>query len=233
MKKLEILNLNTMPVNDNVAFGFGNIEYSRKNYISIPIIVDHNIIYNMLNSNIDLKHLNNYFNQICTDEEYYITTDYNEEIVALYSIKNHRFLDISNEKLINLYKYMFYSGKKFELAYILSLINENDLRIINEDEKNYLSNYLNSGNKNISRKEIVDYILKGFPNLEKYTNLKEGLSVLEYRNIAKDIGEMVIKLRAIRQDLDFIERDDELKKEFGNIYVPMEEQNQRVLQLKK
>ena len=170
-----------------------------------------------------------------TDGEYFIESTIYEcsesKITGLYSIKNQKLLNVKNRKLLELYKQMFWIGraKTFELAFALSEINSENLGILTDEEKTQYYRYLTSGNKNITRDEVVNYILRKIPKLEKYSNLKNELSAMEYRLIAKDLGTMLLALRPIPQDLEFLQYDESIDPEYRKVYLPETEQKQRVL----
>ena len=121
----------------------------------------------------------------------------------------------------------------FELAFILSEINSEDLRLLTDEEKCQYYNYLTSGNQSITHDEVANYILKRIPKLEKYRNLRKELSVKEYRAIAEEIGTMTFELRPIPQDLEFLQYDELLSPEYREVYLPEAEQKQRMLTYRK
>ena len=170
-----------------------------------------------------------------TDGEYFIESTIYEFgkpiITGLYSIKKQKLLNVDNKKLLEIYKHMFWMGKakEFEVAYALSEINSFNLGILEDEEKKQYYNYLTSGNNTITHDEVVNYILKKIPKLEKYSNLRNGLSTAEYRSITMDLGTTLFVLRPIPQDLDFLQYDENLKPEYREIYLPESEQKQRVL----
>ena len=43
---------------------------------------------------------------------------------------------------------------------MLSEINKNDLKLLRDEDKNELKEFLTLGNENITQDEIIDYILK-------------------------------------------------------------------------
>lgn len=94
-------------------------------------------------------------------------------IEAAYSIKNKRLLDLSNKKIKVLLEYMLIAKRGFDLANVLSEINNSDLELLNEDEKEDLSRFLTSGNKGIPHTDVINYILQFYPQLKKYTELKD------------------------------------------------------------
>ncbi len=152
-------------------------------------------------------------------------------ISGIYSPKHHKFLDVTNEKVIELCKSMFYfsGAKTLPLASLLQGVNKEDLDLIKEEEKNALYKYISSGNKKISDEEIIDHILTRIPKLKEYANLKNSLSAKEYIAIAKEIGNFEIYLRPIPQDLDFLQNDEELPEEQRKIYLPESEKQERIL----
>ena len=90
-------------------------------------------------------------------------------IEAAYSIKNKKLLDLSNKKIKVLLEYMLIAKRGFDLANVLSEINNSDLELLNEDEKEDLSRFLTSGNKGIPHTDVINYILQFYPQLKKYT----------------------------------------------------------------
>lgn len=159
-------------------------------------------------------------------------------IEAAYSIKNKRLLDMSNKKIKVLLEYMLIGKRGFELANVLSEINNNDLGLLSEDEKEDLSRFLTLGNKNISHEDIINYILQVYPKLKKYMEIKNKLSVSEYRNIKEELNESTFWFHAIPQELTFLENStsDELSSDrldFKHIYMSEYDQQQRVLRLQK
>ena len=52
---------------------------------------------------------------------------------------------------------------------------------------------------------------------------------MEYRLIAKDLGTMLLALRPIPQDLEFLQYDESIDPEYRKVYLPETEQKQRVL----
>lgn len=159
-------------------------------------------------------------------------------IEAAYSIKNKRLLDLSNKKIKVLLEYMLIAKRGFDLANVLSEINNSDLELLNEDEKEDLSRFLTSGNKGIPHTNVINYILQFYPQLKKYTELKDKLSVSEYRNIGEELNESTFWFYAIPQELTFLQfsTSNELSSngtDFKQIYMSEYDQQQRVLSLQK
>jgi len=125
-------------------------------------------------------------------------------IESAYSIKDKKFLNVSNEKIKSLLENMLIYKKRFNLDKVLTAINKSDLGILLDREKNDLVDYLTSGNKNLSRDMVVEYILKKYPKLREYTNLKGNLSVSEYRGVEKEFAMTDFWFNAMPQDLKFV-----------------------------
>ena len=119
-----------------------------------------------------------------------------------YDIKRHKLIDVSDPKVSEALEFMLITMKGFGLDEVLTLINENELELIEYDKRDRLSNYLTSGNDNISYEDIVEYILKEYPDLSNYRNLK-SLSVAEYRKI-EGSTEGWFWFHCMPQDLSFM-----------------------------
>ena len=125
-------------------------------------------------------------------------------IEAAYNRKEKRLIEL-NPKMKILLEYMLICKKDFELANVLQEINEQDLAILEEIEKEDLRTYLTSGNKDIPQEEVINYILSTYPQLQEYTNLKRPLSVVDYRNILDNLDNATFKFHIMEQDLEFIQ----------------------------
>lgn len=189
---------------------------------------------------------NDYFvSKVVFDENYMIVYSrgcpVNEiplNIEAAYDIKEKRVLDLSDEKLKVLLEYMFICTKDFELTNVLAFINAEDLKILDEEEKDDLKRILTSGNSKISDEEVTKYLLKTYPKLTRYRNLKGPLSVIEYKKIEKEIGENTFKFHLMPQSLDFLEQINLEEKSKDNrdylgIYLSEYEHEQKQMVLKK
>lgn len=122
-------------------------------------------------------------------------------IDAAYSITDGNLLDLSNQKLKVLLEYMFVCRKGFELVQVLATINSNDLELVDDEEKDYLTRYLTAGNVGMSKEQVTEYILKQYPKLKEYTNLVGPISVAKYKEIARNIGEETLHFHIMPQDL--------------------------------
>lgn len=122
-------------------------------------------------------------------------------IDAAYSITDGKLLDLSNQKLKVFLEHMFVCRKGFELVQVLATINCNDLELVGDKEKDYLTRYLTAGNASISKEQVTEYIIKQYPKLKEYTNLVGPISVANYKDIARNIGEETLYFHIMPQDL--------------------------------
>lgn len=121
-------------------------------------------------------------------------------IDAAYSIQEKRLLTLS-PKLEELLENMLVSKKGFGFAQVLQAINEVDLQIIRKRKSNELVNYLTAGNPNISKQQVVEYILGCYPEFKKYTNFKGTLSVLKFEKLKLELGANTYFFHIIPQEL--------------------------------
>ena len=160
--------------------------------------------------------------------------DYNIPV----SSREKRILDLSNKKLKVLLEYMFISKIGFELNEVLAFINTEDLKILDEELKGDIKRRLTSANDKISDEEVIEYILKNYPILSNYRNLKGPLTVIEYKNIEDEIGAYFFRFHIMPQSLNFVENlnpedTKEEKKNYHQIYISEYEHKQKVLRLQK
>ena len=134
-------------------------------------------------------------------------------IEAAYNIKNRSTVNLENKKIKVLLEYMFISKKGFDIATVLSFINNIDLGVTEKEEVEDFIYYLTSGNKDINYNEILDYVLKTYPELTKYMNIKEKMSVIEYRQIVEEIGTNILRFHIMPQVVE----------ELPNCYMNLEE----------
>lgn len=159
-------------------------------------------------------------------------------IEAAYDIKEKRMLDLSNKKLKVLLEYMFISTRGFELTNILTFINDEDLKILDEESKDDLKRILTCGNSKISDEEVTKYILSKYPILTNYQNLNGPLTVIEYKKIEDEIGQNIFRFHLMPQNLKFLEQlnldeTNEENRDYHQTYVLEYEHQQKVLRLQK
>ena len=159
-------------------------------------------------------------------------------VEAAYDIKEKRMLDLSNKKLKVLLEYMFISTRGFELTDILTFINDEDLKILDEESKGDLKRILTSGNNKITDDEVIEYIISKYPILANYRNLKGPLTVIDYKNIEEEIGQEIFNFHLMPQSLKFLEQINledtkEDNRDYGQMYVSEYEHQQKVLRRTK
>ena len=124
-------------------------------------------------------------------------------IECAYNIKTDTILNTKENMKLNLeLQYMFMEKYAFDLGVVLEVINDNNLGIAYLDEIEHIKLYLTNGNENITDSEIKEYILKCYPMLSEYTNLKANLTVLEYRDIEEKLDRRYISLHKMPQIID-------------------------------
>lgn len=155
-------------------------------------------------------------------------------VEAAYDIKEKRMLDLSNKKLKVILEYMFISTRGFELTDILTFINNEDLGILDEESKEDLKRILTCGNNKITDEEVVNYILKKYPILMNYRNLRGPLTVIEYKKIEEEIGQEIFRFHLMPQSLKFLEETiledtNEDNRNYSQMYISEYEHQQKVL----
>ena len=139
---------------------------------------------------------------------------FNEDYIVAYINNNGSILingvyDIQDKSLITLnpsirfaIEYMFLSRRQFDLGQVLAEINEQDLKLLSEEEKGFLRRYLTLNNPRITTQQILDYILSKYPSLNNYRNIKEVLTVARYREIQKELDNPYFVFHAMPQRVE-------------------------------
>lgn len=167
-------------------------------------------VYDCVNGSTVLSDLetSEYFTSDVKFNEYYIVA-YSKGCMAnqiplnidgAYSIKDKRKLELSN-KLKELLENMLVCCKNFCLTHVLTAINYQDLQLLDVEDADILMNYLSAKNPNISKSEVVDYILQCYPSLKPYANLEGPISVERYKAIEKELGKTSCFFHSMSQDL--------------------------------
>lgn len=121
--------------------------------------------------------------------------------------------------------------KKFNLSVVLSEINNFDW----DDRRTEFEKYLTSGNDKISHEQIIEYILKCYPFLEKYIGLSEDLSIKDYIKIENQINQFNFLFYAIPQDLmltNVVNKENNFCDKYDS-YVTEYEHVQKLMRLRK
>ena len=166
--------------------------------------------------------MESYFCTYVTYNEHYIVSYTRGNMISqrpvniegAYSIEEHRLVNLKNDSVKKLIKNMLVTKKEFDLAEVLQEINKVDLGLLDDKEKYELEYYLTAGNKKISHEKVVKYILSKYPQLKEYTELKDIISVSEYRRIEKLLDNQIFSFHTMTQDIDFVESyKEELNKD--------------------
>lgn len=111
-------------------------------------------------------------------------------VEAAYNIKDKELveLDYNTSYLLD---YMYALKDIYSLGYVLELINDNYLGFYSDDVlEDSIILYLTSGNPNITKEEVINYVLECYPKLKKYTNLELPFTASKYQEIIHDIGKL-------------------------------------------
>lgn len=153
-----------------------------------------------------------YFSKWINDENYIVAYSRGSmanqmplTIEGAYNIVNKKLLDVTNERTKELLEFMVVCKRGFSLFQILAEINLNDLGLLSKREQKELRNYFTSGNRNIDQEEVREYILSAYPQLRKYAELQDKLTLAKYHAIEEELGELTYWLHSISQNLDFNE----------------------------
>lgn len=94
-------------------------------------------------------------------------------VECAYSINSDAILNTKkNKKLAKDLEMMLISKRLFDIFTVVSVLDKSDLKSEYLDvETDYFIEYLTNGNNNISREEIISYILRSYPDLVDYLNL--------------------------------------------------------------
>ncbi len=109
------------------------------------------------------------------------------KVQTVYDIKNNKILKLDDKKRF-LFRNMYVAKVKFDVQTVLQYINESNLGITSNNKIKFFEEYITGGNKNISKQEVINYILECYPILKKYTDIKGPLSITNFNNIMEKIN---------------------------------------------
>ena len=159
------------------------------------------------------------------------------DITGAYSIKNKDLLTLDDYRIKKILEYMLITKKQFELAHVLSEINDTDLGLLNKEELLTLRSYLTMGNEKITREDVIKYILNTYPSLEEYKNISHVMTVAEYRRLNHELLIENPSFHTISQDISDISLnaivDEKINIDYKNIYIKEYEHEQKILKLNK
>lgn len=108
----------------------------------------------------DLKTNDYFWSNVVFDENYVVVYSRGNivnqipiEVEADYDIKEEKILDLSNERISAILISMLVVKKGFNLANVLTFINNEDLQILNKEERGNLKRILTCGNSNITMRK--------------------------------------------------------------------------------
>ena len=121
------------------------------------------------------------------------------EIECAYNIKTNTFFNVRrNSKLAENLEMMLINKRMFNIAPVILWLNQKDIELGFQDETARFISYLTNDNKNITKDEIVSYILKEYPVLSNYL----GLTLTDCKKVINDIGGECLFLHKIPQIID-------------------------------
>lgn len=125
------------------------------------------------------------------------------KIECAYNIKTDTILDVQKDKkLANELDYMFISKQGFDIETTLSVINSSNLEASdNEDVKNMIK-YLTNGNNNITKEEVINYIIKAYPLLLRFSQIETSITVMDYKMILKEFDSSCLYFHKMPQIID-------------------------------
>lgn len=125
------------------------------------------------------------------------------KIESAYNIKTDTILDLEKDKkLATELEYMFISKQGFDIRTTLSVINSSNLEVSdNEDVKNMIK-YLTNENNNITKEEVINYIIKTYPLLSRFSQIETPITVMDYKMILKEFNSSYLYFHKIPQIID-------------------------------
>lgn len=124
------------------------------------------------------------------------------EIKCAYNIKTNTFLNVRrNFELVENLEMMLINKRMFNIEPVIIWLNQKDIELGFQDETERLIDYLTNGNKNITRDEIVSYILKEYPVLSNYL----GLTLMDCKKALDDTRGKCLFLHKMPQIVDTTE----------------------------
>ena len=127
-----------------------------------------------------------------------VISNASSSIKAVYDRNNNNIVDISNDNVRSIFENMFITRKTFFQGVVIAYINMDYLGIADSVSVTDFEKYITCCNDEISRDEVVSYILKLYPSLEKFIGITQS-SEMEYKNMVKEIGSNMLSFNALPQ----------------------------------
>lgn len=125
------------------------------------------------------------------------------KIESAYNIKTDTILDVQKDKkLATELDYMLISKQGFDIGTTLSVINSSNLEVADNKDVENMIKYLTNGNNNITREEVINYIVKAYPLLSRFSQIETPLTVMDYKMILKEFGSSYLYFHKMPQIID-------------------------------
>ena len=121
-------------------------------------------------------------------------------IEAVYDLVNDKLLKLSKNNR-QLFEFAYVTKAIFSESVILQYINEVDLQITTPEEIEEFKKYITGGNSDISKKDVIAFILKEYPIFEKYIDIGAPLTLIQYRKITEAFKDESISFHIMTQAL--------------------------------
>lgn len=196
--------IETIKINDNIFIK------KEKKYVKEQLFLEkERTIITLIKDNqeqiLSDKETNDYFsieiiydnNNIVVYSKGYMINQIPLNIEAVYNINRDIIFDLTDNRTKEFFKYLYINKITLKLEEILTIINKEDLKILEETTKEEIKSLLTYGNTNITEEELIEYILNEYPILKDYQNLKAPLTAHEYIKIKNKIGHDIFRLYLI------------------------------------
>ena len=197
--------INTVKINDELY-----IELNKKNNETIISIINNNLKIVLSKMKTDCTFSTNFVydkNYIVIYSKGSSINNIPLNIEVVYDIKRNITINLSDNKIKNIFKNILIYKRGFNLVDILSSLNTFYIDTDDDDDvHNNFRTYITSNNKNISDEEFINYVISNYPKLKKYI----GLGVIPYSIYSKiedDFGTDTLWFNIMPQDVLLIGND--------------------------
>ena len=149
---------------------------------------------------IDNNYIVIYTTRVVDEDDPYFMTEF-RNIKAVYDLRTNELLNLENETKSRIAD-MYLTSRPFTFDVVLSLLT-GKMFTYDKNMVNYFRNYLTSYNEDVSLEEIKNYILKCYPRLNEFMNIKSYL--LNERKIIDVFGQGYLSFYAMRQDIKLVD----------------------------
>ena len=125
------------------------------------------------------------------------------KIESAYNIKTDTILDVQKDKkLAAELEYMFISKQGFDIGTTLSVINSSNLEVADNEDVEDMIKYLTNGNNNVKKEEVINYIIKAYPLLSRFSQIETPITVMDYKMILKEFDSSYLYFHKMPQIID-------------------------------